>query len=200
MENYINFLAYLTELLNKYFKDQSPYIKCKLGCSKCCSNGDYPFSEIEVELLKLGFSGLDTEKKQIILKNIAKIKKDRENHTSPTRFTYRCPFLIDDVCSVYLHRGLICRTFGLIYSKEGEKMKIPFCAHEGLNYSNVLDEEKNMLLEEKMNELGINVEPKAYNIHYDFLTSERVAHAFKIDFGKRGPLIDLLLEDKTFNP
>ena len=77
-------------------------------------------------------------------------------------------------------------------------MKIPFCAYEGLNYSNILDKEKDMLMADKMQELGIEVEPKAYNIHYDFLTSEKVAHAFGFEYGKKGSLIDILSEDETF--
>ncbi len=198
MKNYLKFLNYLMGNIDKYFAEQSPYIKCKMGCAKCCSNGDYPFSEMEVKLLKIGFSQLDNDTKNIILKNIRETIDAKKQHTGETRFTYACPFLINNVCSVYEFRGLICRTFGLIYSKEGEKMKIPFCAYEGLNYSNVLDKEKDMLMEEKMKALGIEVEPKAYNIHYDFLSSERVSKAFGFDYGKRGPLIDLLASDKTF--
>ncbi len=197
LDKYLEFLEYLMGSLNNYFNSQAPYIKCKLGCSKCCSNGDYPFSEIEVELLKLGFNKLDDDKKKTILTKIEKIKTDKEKSTK-TPFTYPCPFLIDNICSVYEYRGIICRTFGLIYLKEGEKMKIPFCAYEGLNYSNILDKEKDMLMADKMQELGIEVEPKAYNIHYDFLTSEKVAHAFGFEYGKKGSLIDILSEDETF--
>ena len=195
---YLEFLEYLMDKLGKYFDEQAPYIKCEKGCAKCCSNGDYPFTEIEVELLKFGFSKLNDEKKQIIKNNISKILKDKANHKSEDRFTYSCPFLIDNVCSVYLYRGIICRTFGLIYIKEGANMQIPFCAYDNLNYSNVLDKNTNMLVEEKKAELGIEVEPKAYNIHWDFLTSDRVAHAFGFEYGKKGSLIDLLKDDEDF--
>ena len=198
LDKYIEFLEYLMGSLNKYFSEQAPYITCKMGCAKCCSNGDYPFSEIEVEYLKQGFNKLDDKTKEIILSNIKQIIIDKKNNTKET-FTYKCPFLIDNVCSVYEQRGIICRTFGLIYLKEGAKMQIPFCAYEGLNYSNVLDPEKDMLMADKMKDLGIEVEPKAYNIHYSFLTSDRVAHAFQFEYGKKGSLIDLLSEDTTFN-
>jgi len=198
-KNYLDFLEYLMGRLNKYFEEQAPYIACKAGCSKCCSNGDYPFSEMELSLLKVGFNQLDNETKQKIFDNIESIKQERALSVKQP-FTYKCPFLIDNMCSVYEFRGIICRTFGLIYLKEGENMKIPFCAYEGLNYSNVLDKENNVLLEEKMKELGIEVEPKAYNIHYSFLTSDRLSSAFEFDFGKKGSLIDLLMNDSTFNP
>ena len=198
LDKYLDFLEYLMGSLNKYFSAQAPYIECKMGCAKCCSNGDYPFSEIEVELLKIGFNSLDEEKKSVILNNIKRIKEEKKN-SDKTPFTYKCPFLIDNVCSVYEYRGIICRTFGLIYLKEGSKMQIPFCAYEGLNYSKVLDKEKDMLMAEKMKELGIEVEPKAYNIHYDFLTDDKVSHAFQFEYGEKGSLIDLLIKDNFFN-
>ena len=197
LKNYLEFLEYLMGSLNNYFSAQEPYIMCKMGCAKCCSNGDYPFSEIEVQLLKQGFNKLDDDTKLIIKQKIAKILEDKKTNTKEP-FTYPCPFLIDNVCSVYECRGIICRTFGLIYLKEGAKMQFPFCAYEGLNYSNVLDKEKDMLMADKMKELGIEVEPKAYNVHYSFLTSDRVAHAFQFDYGKKSSLIELLSEDDTF--
>lgn len=197
MEKYLEFLEYLTGSLNNYFSVQAPYITCKAGCAKCCSNGDYPFSEMEVNLLKIGFKKLDEETQNIILDNIRQICDKKRNHKEGT-FTYKCPFLINNMCSVYQYRGIICRTFGLIYLKEGAKMQIPFCAYEGLNYSNILDKEKDMLDADKMKELGIEVEPKAYNIHYSFLTSDRVSHAFGFEYGEKGSLIDILLKDKFF--
>lgn len=197
-KNYLKFLEYLSGNLNRYFEAQSPFIKCKIGCSKCCSNGDYPFSEMEINLLKIGFDKLDEETQKVILDKIKQIIDEKENYAGEKSFTYECPFLIDNKCSVYDYRGLICRTFGLIYIKEGSNMQIPFCAYEGLNYSNVLDKEKDMLVEEKLKELGIKEEPKAYNIHYDFLTSERVGDSFGFKFGRRGSLIDLLKDNPNF--
>lgn len=198
LDKYLEFLEYLMGSLNKYFASQSPYIKCKMGCSKCCSNGDYPFSQIEVELLKVGFHRLDNQIQQKILNNIKQIIKDKDACENKDEFRYQCPFLINNMCSVYEYRGIICRTFGLIYMKEGAKMQIPFCAYEGLNYSNVLDKEKDMLDADRMKELGIEVEPKAYNIHYDFLTSDKVAHAFQFEYGNKSSLIEILRNDKTF--
>ena len=201
LDKYLEFLAYLMGSLNKYFDAQAPYIKCERGCAKCCSNGDYPFSQLEVALLKVGFQNLDKDTQDKIRQNIKTVIKAKQNHTDNDKsFTYQCPFLLNNECALYLYRGIICRTFGLIYIKDNAKQQIPFCAYEGLNYSNILDVEKDMLMPEKMKEQGIEVEPKAYLVHYDYLTSDKVAHAFQINFGKKGPLIDLLIEDKFFNP
>ena len=78
-------------------------------------------------------------------------------------------------------------------------MQIPFCAFDGLNYSNILDKESGMLTLEKMHEQGITIEPKAYNIHYSTLTSDLIAKEFGFDFGEKGSLIELLLKDDIFN-
>ena len=125
LDKYINFLEHLMGSLNNYFNAQAPYIKCTKGCAKSCSNGDYPFSEIELKYLKQGFNKLDEITKSIILKNIKKIKEDKAKHINPKiPFTYPCPFLINNVCSVYEQRGIICRTFGLIYLKKDSKNKL----------------------------------------------------------------------------
>lgn len=195
---YLDFLEYIMGKLNKYFAEQSPYIKCKKGCAKCCSNGEYPFTEAEFELLKTGFIQLDENTKLKIKNNISEILKEKEAFKEKKKFTYKCPFLIDNICSVYLYRGLICRTFGLLYTKEDSDIQIPFCAYENLNYSSVLDKKNNKLSSEKMKESGISVEPQAYNIHWNFLTSERVGKTFGVDFGKKASLIDFLREDDIF--
>ena len=75
LKNYLEFLKELMGMLDKYFKSQQPYLYCQKGCAKCCTNGDYPFSEIEVEFLKQGFKQLDKNTQSLIIKKIDKIKK-----------------------------------------------------------------------------------------------------------------------------
>lgn len=189
MENYLIYLSYIDKKLEKYFNDQAPYIFCKKGCARCCQYGDYPFSEIEIKYLMEGFSTLSQDKKQAILKNIEKIKEEKQNFTGE-QFTYQCPFLLNNECSVYQHRGIICRTFGLISAREDENSKIPFCAYEGLNYSNVLDAENGIISEEKFLALNTDQEPLAYNIRYKTLTNNNFEEVFKIKFGEVKSLID----------
>ena len=139
IENYEQYLDFLTGKLNKFFEAQAPYIFCKRGCAKCCQEGEYPFSQIEFDYLIRGFTSLPKETRFEILNNIAQIKLAKKNSTEE-KFLYQCPFLINNECSVYAYRGIICRSFGLIYTVAGEaKPKIPFCAYKGLNYSNVFE-------------------------------------------------------------
>lgn len=190
IENYEQYLDFLTGKLNKFFEAQSPYIFCKRGCAKCCQEGEYPFSQIEFDYLIRGFTSLPKETRFEILNNIAQIKLAKKNSTEE-KFLYQCPFLINNECSVYTHRGIICRSFGLIYTVAGEaKPKIPFCAYKGLNYSNVFDTETGMIPTEKYKAMNIDKEPLAYNVSYNFLTSEDFEKMFKFKFGDKKPLID----------
>ena len=189
MYKYIAYLEYINGKLSKYFRQQEPYIFCKRGCAKCCQKGDYPFRQVEVEYLLQGFSQLDNDKKQLILDKIQKIKQEKAD-CKQENFMYECPFLINNECSVYEYRGIICRTFGLISSRENANSKVPFCAFEGLNYSNVLDVENNVISEEKFLALNTDIEPLAYNVSYKYLTSEKFEKVFEFKFGEVRSLID----------
>ena len=68
--------------------------------------------------------------------------------------------------------------------------KIPFCAFENLNYSNVVDFDTKIISSEKYKKLGNVNEPLAFNTSYSFLTSENIEKNFHIEFGEKEPLID----------
>ena len=189
IENYKMFLDFLTKRLDKFFEEQSPYIFCKKGCAKCCQNAQFPYSQLEASYLALGFIKLEDSVKNIVIQNIANIKKEQKKFNGE-KFLYTCPFLINDVCSVYQYRGIICRTFGLITESSEDIAKIPFCHKIGLNYSNVMDFEKGKITKEKWKDTGIDIEPHGFNISYDFLTSDKIQKAFKIDFGEKKSMID----------
>ena len=188
-ENYEKYLAFFNKELNKFFKEQEPYIFCKKGCAKCCKNAEFPYSELEVNYLKNGFKLLDKTKQNIIYKNIESVKKAKAEFNG-SKFLYTCPFLADDICCIYEYRGVVCRTFGLIANDNSKNAKLPFCYSEGLNYSNVVDIEKKQITREKYLQTGIKTEPLGYNISYDFLTSPKFEKVFNIKFGDKKPLID----------
>ena len=112
--------------MNEYFKLHKEHIFCSIGCSSCCENGDYPLSQTELEYLMQGFAGLQDETKRTVQNNIKNIKKGGV-----------CPFLINNKCSVYLYRPIICRVHGLAYICRDKVVKVPFCANERKNYSKV---------------------------------------------------------------
>jgi Fe-S-cluster containining protein len=187
--DYLLYLAYLNKKLGGFFENQSPYIFCKKGCSKCCQNGEYPFSQLEYNFIMIGFSKLPEDIRGQILAKVKKLKEEKAKFGNG--YTYECPFMINNECSVYEFRGIICRSFGLMSINPKGLSKIPFCAFEGLNYSNVIEPETKIVSLEKYKQLGENLpEPLAYNVGYEFLTSKNIEENFKLNFGDKKALID----------
>lgn len=112
--------------IDKYFELQKEFICCKAGCSSCCETGDYPISEKELKTLMIGYSKLDNESKIRVQNNLKKMVRGGA-----------CPFLLDSLCSVYEYRPTICRIYGLAYITKNGVVKVPYCANEGKNYSQV---------------------------------------------------------------
>ena len=182
---YREYLKFIDERLSKMFDEQKPFIKCKKGCAYCCKEGEYPMSELEYVNLMFQYETLDDEKKQIIQNNISELlKKNRPKY-------YICPFLINNECSVYPSRAIICRAFGLLSFNEKGKKKVPFCVDLGLNYSNVYDKEQDKIV----SFADDGTEPVAHNIERSFLRSQNFEKEFNIFFGEDKTLYEWLEED-----
>ena len=189
IENYIKYLDFLDKELTKFFESQKPYIKCKKGCARCCKNAVFPYSALEMSYITKGLEQLEPELLDKVSANIKQVLNDKKD-PNDRDFQYDCPFLIDDTCSVYKYRGILCRTFGLMTQVKEGKVKAPFCAFEGLNYSNVIAPGTKQISPELYEALGRPEEPLAFNIGYSFLTDEQTERAFGIKFGDKKPLID----------
>lgn len=124
LDKYETFLKDLDVQLGEYFKNQAEFVSCKKGCSYCCQKGDYPISELELQYLMKGYISLNNETKLLIQKNIKNIQKGEQ-----------CPFLINNYCSLYTYRPIICRVHGLAYKLHNASVKLPYCVNQGLNYS-----------------------------------------------------------------
>lgn len=194
LENFKKYLALIeTKLLNKYFEAQKDYIFCKEGCAGCCQVGEYPTSELELMYLVAGYQGLDKETQDIIAQNITDIKAKRADSGEKM---YQCPFLINNRCSVYNNRTLICRTHGLLFyekDKNGNfKNKMPACVNDGLNFSQVYDKESGVISPELWEKSGIKAEPVAYNISRNALMDNELTRDFGLEFGDSKAMIDWL--------
>ncbi len=123
LSNYKLFLSQFDAKLECFFNKYSEYIYCKKGCCYCCQEGDYPISELELQYLMQGYINLDNSKKLSIQENITNIKKGKQ-----------CPFLLNNECSIYDYRPIICRVHGLAYLLENNTVKIPYCVNNKLNF------------------------------------------------------------------
>lgn len=182
---YREYLSFLDKELEKMFDAQKPFIKCKEGCAYCCKEGEYPISELEYLYLMLYYNELEDDLKDKVNENISTLlEKSREK-------MYECPFLVDNKCTVYPARAIICRTFGLISYDEKEKRRIPFCVDLGLNYANVFDKESEKIVKKADD----GTEPAAYNVDRKFLRGAKMEKEFDIFFGKDKPLVEWLEEE-----
>jgi Fe-S-cluster containining protein len=173
LKKYEKFLKEFDKKIAKYFKQQSEYICCKEGCSGCCEVGDYPFTQLEMMYLMEGYKKLPRNLQLFIRNNLMQIKSNRVS----THLFYKCPFLVDNKCSVYSHRGITCRTFGLAYLSK-KIVKLPECVHQNLCFSKVY--ENNELL----------IEPIKEDLNLLEITSSKLAQKYKLDFGPSRSLID----------
>ncbi len=189
LENYVTYLKFLDEKFKRFFERQKPYIFCKRGCGKCCKGAQFPYSQVEMLYLLQGASQLDVETQKIIEENIEKTLEEKKNFKGE-KFKYDCPFLINNECSVYEYRGIVCRAFGLMETTESGIIKAPFCYEIGLNYSNVMQEDGKNISVEKFKKLGVKEEPVAFNIGYKFLTDPDFERGFNFTFGDKKPLIE----------
>lgn len=175
LKRYEKFLENLDKRLAKYFEEQCEHIKCKEGCSSCCEIGEYPFSQLEMEYLMLGFSQLTFDKKFHVKKEIERLKRDKPK-------MYKCPFLINKKCCVYKYRGLVCRIHGLAWFDEIEdRIRLPYCVNKGLNYAKVFDRETG--------EVFLN-EPIRERLRIDTLLTSPEAEELKLEMGEIRPLKD----------
>ena len=197
LENYVVYLKSLDEKLTKFFDMQRPYIACRKGCAMCCKNAEFPYSEIEIDLLMQGAMQLDDDTRAVIVSNIKKIEQDKKNAKKGETFLYDCPFLINDACTVYNYRGIVCRSFGLLSYDENGKIKVPFCCFKGYNYANVIDDSGEKISSEKYKATGIEEEPVAFNISYDFLTNPDFERGYNFSFGEKKPLIEWFIGDEN---
>lgn len=199
IKNYIVYLHFIQQKLDKYFEDQKPFIFCKKGCGKCCKKQQFPYTQIEMQFLITGVLSLSQETRNKIEKNLDKAIEEYNLHKAKKRkskFYYDCPFLIDDVCCVYDYRGLICRCFGLMIKPLQGKISVPFCFYDGLNYSNVMNKRTKKISERKCKKLNVKETPSAYQVGYYQLADEDLAKGFGFRFGEVKSMLEWFIEFK----
>lgn len=193
MEAYEKYIETIDPYLAKFFDQQRPYIFCKQGCSICCEDGEYPFSKTEFEYLMVGFEKLPDDLKSEIQQKISELKK-KKAESEYEKFYHECPFIVNKTCSVYKYRAIICRVYGLMWyydTKKGERRyNMPCCVHNGLNYSNVYDENTGTFTTEKWKQTGLDVEPVSYNVSLKFMLNNNLTEFLKLDLKEQKALLD----------
>jgi Fe-S-cluster containining protein len=124
-------------LFNKVFQKHSQKMKCANGCSQCCYT-DISIFTWEANLIMEWFDQLALEEKKNLQNSWL------NNQTNPLA----CTFLMNDSCSIYPARPIICRTQGMPIEIDG---KFDCCP---LNFTEGLPEKSDILNVERLNILS----------------------------------------------
>lgn len=185
IENYEKFLQVVDEDLKKIFDYQKEYLCCSEGCAHCCKRGDFPMSKLEFKYLMLGFDKLSDELK-------TKIKANIEITKAGDKDSYVCPFLIEDKCSVYSNRPIVCRAFGVLTEDSKGNPSYPFCTTLGLNFAKIFDKEKQHLSSELVAKNGYKIFPKIFRLSNKVFMSLPLAKELNLNFGEAKKMVDFL--------
>lgn len=108
----------------KVFEKHSNQFSCARGCSKCCYVDLSVFS-IEAFFIEEWFSNLSQSKKEQ-LQSLWQNASEKMGENAAGEKNPACVFLVDENCSIYESRPLICRTQGAILFFENES-KVDVC-------------------------------------------------------------------------
>lgn len=99
------------------------HLVCRPGCSACCRHHLSVF-KVEADILREAIGRLPEDMRQRIRRQSEDVDR-LEVLGEPVS----CPLLVDDRCSVYESRPLICRTQGLplLFENEEDEQEVDFC-------------------------------------------------------------------------
>lgn len=197
LDIYKEYLVKLNKILDEYFQKHKLFIECRAGCSVCCKNSYFAVSELEFDLAREGLNRLSDSRKELIIQKAVRIFKERRAFLKECNdilsFSYECPFLENEVCSIYEYRPLLCRSHGLMYKdiEKQNKINMPYCVNIGLNYANIWDNKTRNFSKEKLNQLGMNMPPDAFDLSYSCLMRD----AGNLEFGDVRMIIEWIILD-----
>jgi Fe-S-cluster containining protein len=155
-------------------------MQCRKGCSSCCRDG---FTIRTVEAMYL-FKGLMESSPETLMTAVSQLSnpaKQEDGHNC-------CPLLIEGACSVYAHRPVLCRAYGLIVKLRHKIATCPLNFEDALQgqikvfdlvpYYDLLDELSNRMWQE-MPELRFNDDAESPHLSISkflkvFLSQENV--------------------------
>ena len=112
---YLSLFEEMDEVIQRFKSSYGKTLRCREGCDECCI--PFTLSPIEAAFVKAAFDNLTEEKKHVVIQQLVEQNE-------------RCPLLIQQKCSIYQSRPLICRTHGLpiaYINDELESIEVSAC-------------------------------------------------------------------------
>lgn len=156
-QEFIQQVDFESDVLQKIY---SAHLECKKGCSMCCKVERTVFA-IEADSIATQIKTLPKEQQNTL-----------KEHQAQTGV---CPFLIEDSCSIYPFRPLICRTHGLplLYLDDDmENWNLTFCEKNFTMTSEDFSFDDEYLNMEHLNQQLANIQKQH---HKKSETSDRVS-------------------------
>lgn len=178
---YQKFIAQVDKLLVRLTARYASHLTCRAGCSGCCHHHLSVFS-VEAAHVRRAVAALPAETRARVAQQ-ARLVNAREAAGAAVA----CPLLVDDRCSIYEARPLICRTQGLplLIAAEDGAQEVDFCPLNFVAPGAVddLDEDNLAPLD------ALNWQLAVINLQY-----ERANEIADADNGARWKMADIILE------
>ena len=97
---------------------------------------------------------------------------------------------MEDSCSIYSHRPIICRTFGVLTEDSKGNPSFPFCTTIGLNFSKIYDSEKKHLSSRLVKENNFKIFPRIFRLSNNVMMNLPLAKELNLNFGEAKKMID----------
>ncbi len=123
MELYRQLVEVVDRLAAQLTAHYGSHLVCRAGCSGCCHHHLSIFA-VEAAAVGEAVQKLSREKRARIQRQARQVR-EREARGEPVA----CPLLVDECCSIYESRPIICRTQGLpllIEAEDGTR-EVDFC-------------------------------------------------------------------------
>lgn len=127
VDEFREYLGIAREWQAEFQRNRNRYgerIRCRRGCSDCCSQL-FPITEVEGAYISKGVKALPEGERQALRARARVYMRERASLLAsrdvpdawgalpPAGLRLPCPALVDGVCSIYEHRPLICRRYGI---------------------------------------------------------------------------------------
>jgi len=120
---YDQFIQQADQLAARLSSHYAGHLTCRAGCSGCCHHHLSVFV-VEAAAVRKAVDALPQQTRTIIQRQAHEVTK-READNQPVA----CPLLVEERCSIYESRPLICRTQGLplLIEAEDGQPEVDFC-------------------------------------------------------------------------
>lgn len=120
---YPQFLTHINDLSERLHTHYARHLVCRAGCSGCCHHHLSVF-KVEADAVAEAIIALPDEIQQRVTQQAQQVAADEAEGLAVA-----CPLLVDDRCSIYAARPVICRTQGLplLFTAEDGASEVDFC-------------------------------------------------------------------------